>query len=152
MILTLPKVRIAVPSAGPCYANKLIVRTTRARIIYLKNDYKALMSKIEIGLHQHHASYQASNPPSTSSLRQIAGSSGSGDQGLADSPFAKVNSVVDGSPADVAGLKAGDRIRRFGNVNWINHEKLSKVAETVQRNQGVSWRSKVLEREMLTPE
>lgn len=60
------------------------------------------------------------------------------DQGLIDTPFAKVNSVVPGSPADDAGLKAGDRIRKFGDVNWLNHEKLSKVAEIVQRNQGVS--------------
>ena len=60
------------------------------------------------------------------------------DQGLIDTPFAKVNSVIPGSPADDAGLKAGDRIRKLGDVNWLNHEKLSKVAETVQRNQGVS--------------
>ncbi|KAL2042066.1 hypothetical protein N7G274_005254 [Stereocaulon virgatum] len=112
------------------------IRTTRARIIHLRNDYKALMSKIELGLHEHHAAYQASNPPPSSSSSQAAGSSGNADQGLIDTPFAKVNSVVDGSPADQAGLKIGDRIRRFGNVNWINHEKLSKVAETVQRNQG----------------
>lgn len=60
------------------------------------------------------------------------------NQGLNDTPFAKVNSVVPGSPADEAGLKAGDWIRKFGDVNWLNHEKLNKVAETVQRNQGVS--------------
>lgn len=93
------------------------------------------MSKIELGLHEHHAAYQASNPPPSSSTETASGSNA--DQGLVDIPFAKVNSVVDGSPADQAGLKAGDRIRGFGNVNWINHEKLSKVAETVQRNQGV---------------
>ena len=93
------------------------------------------MSKIELGLHEHHAAYQASNPPPSSSTETASGSNA--DQGLVDIPFAKVNSVVNGSPADQAGLKAGDRIRRFGNVNWINHEKLSKVAETVQRNQGV---------------
>ena len=53
-------------------------------------------------------------------------------------PFAKVNSVVTGSPADEAGLKAGDEIIQFGNIDWMNHEKLARVAETVQRNQGVS--------------
>ena len=97
------------------------------------------MSKIELGLHAHHASYQASNPPPASSSSQGIGRSGNAgsDQGLVDTPFAKVNSVVSGSPADAAGLKAGDRVRRFGEVNWLNHEKLSKVAETVQRNQGV---------------
>jgi len=45
---------------------------------------------------------------------------------------------VAGSPAEDAGLRVGDRVRRFGDVNWINHDKLSKVAETVQRNEGVS--------------
>ena len=97
------------------------------------------MSKIERGLHEHHASYQSSNPSNASESGQEAIRTGSTatNQGLADTPFAKVNSIVPGSPADHAGLKAGDRIRRFGDVNWLNHENLSKVAETVQRNQGV---------------
>ena len=95
------------------------------------------MSKIEVGLHEHHAAYQAAHPPGSSSTQAIR-SNGSTAQGVLDTPFAKVNSVVDGSPADQAGLKAGDRIRKFGNVDFLNHEKLSKVAETVQRNQGVS--------------
>ena len=56
---------------------------------------------------------------------------------MIEAAFAKVNSVVAGSPADEAGLKAGDKLRSFGTVNWMNHEKLSKVAEVVQRNEGV---------------
>lgn len=101
------------------------------------------MSKIELGLHEHHASYQASHPPPASGSSQgaIGSRSAAADQGLVDTPFAKVNSVVPGSPADDAGLKAGDRIRKLGDVNWLNHEKLSKVAETVQRNQGVSHKA-----------
>ena len=95
------------------------------------------MSKIEVGLHEHHATHRAANPPVSGST-PAAGSSGTTAQGVLDTPFAKVNSVVAGSPADQAGLKAGDRIRKFGNVDFMNHEKLSKVAETVQRNQGVS--------------
>jgi len=73
--------------------------------------------------------------PNSSQVPKTSGQTS--DQGLVDTPFAKVNSVERGSPADDAGLEAGDRIRRFGHVNWINHEKLSKVAEVVQRNQGV---------------
>ena len=96
------------------------------------------MSKIELGLHEHHAAHQASMPSSTATPPQARSSNTIVDQELVDTPFARVNSVVSGSPADDAGLQAGDRIRRFGNVNWINHEKLSKVAEVVQRNQGVS--------------
>ena len=96
------------------------------------------MSKIELGLHEHHAAQRASTLSSTAAPSQASRSNNTTNQDLVDTPFARVNSVVSGSPADDAGLKAGDRIRRFGNVNWINHENLSKVAEVVQRNQGVS--------------
>lgn len=96
------------------------------------------MSKIELGLHEHYAKHQALDSLPTSTATQVPSSNGQiSDQGLVDTPFAKVNSVEKGSPADDAGLEIGDRIRRFGHVNWINHEKLSKVAEVVQRNQGV---------------
>lgn len=116
------------------------VRTTRSRIIHLRNDYKGLMSRIEAGLHAHHASAQHD-----ASLLN-ASSTGAGNPsastvlpaGIIETPFAKVNSVVGGSPAEYAGLRAGDEIRRFGSVNWTNHEKLSKIAETVQRSEGVS--------------
>ncbi|KAJ9646439.1 putative 26S proteasome regulatory subunit [Coniosporium tulheliwenetii] len=111
------------------------IRTTRARIIHLKNDYKDLMNRIEAGLHAYHASAAAAN--ATRSERQAAttGSSTSGREAL-EAPFAKVNSVVPDSPADTAGLKAGDSILRFGTATWMNHEKLSKVAEVVSQNEG----------------
>ncbi|KAL8735332.1 MAG: hypothetical protein Q9166_000877 [cf. Caloplaca sp. 2 TL-2023] len=110
------------------------IRTTRARIIRLRNDYKSLISKIEDGLHAHHA--QARDLPVMQSGATSSQASTSPASSL-EAPFAKVNNVVAGSPADDAGLRAGDKIRRFGDVDWINHEKLSKVAETVQRNEGV---------------
>ena len=122
------------------------VRTTRSRIIYLKNDFKALMSRIEAGLHAHHASVQhdaslmhASNTAAGGSSSLTAASSSNVlPTTVIEAPFAKVNSVVAGSPAEEAGLRAGDEIRRFGSVNWMNHEKLNKIAETVQHNEGVN--------------
>ncbi|KAI9705991.1 MAG: putative 26S proteasome regulatory subunit [Candelina mexicana] len=128
------------------------IRTTRARIVHLRNDYKGLMSKIEAGLHEHHASAGPITPTETradtAKVQSAAVDSnvdeGASYPGLVETPFAKVNSVVPGSPADDAGLKAGDRIRRFGSANWINHEKLSKVAEVVQRNEGRSILVKVV--------
>lgn len=128
------------------HADIYLVRTTRARIIRLRNDYKALMSKIEAGLHHHHASIQSTTPTAPARLREKpeeeqAGSL-SGHRPF-ETAFARVNSVVAGSPADEAGLKAGDKIRAFDNVNWMNHEKLSKVAEVVQRSEGVSQPTKV---------
>ena len=97
------------------------------------------MSKIELGLHDHHAAYQASNLASTSMSSYRNGEDNVGSHGIPEAPFARVNSVVTGSPADQAGLKAGDRIRKFENVNFMNHERLSKIAEAVQRNRGVSY-------------
>ncbi|KAI4119298.1 MAG: hypothetical protein LQ345_000767 [Seirophora villosa] len=116
------------------------IRTTRARIIRLRNDYKGLMSKIEDGLHSHHAETRNLTAArfSASSEHQLpdANHIPSGSSSL-QAPFAKVNNVVEGSPAEDAGLRAGDKICRFGDVDLMNHEKLSKVAETVQRNEGV---------------
>lgn len=121
-------------------ADDCIVRTTRARIIRLRNDYKGLISRIEAGLHAHHAATaaQASSSALPTATLSHPGTGHRSDTETLGVPFAKVNSVVSGSPADEAGLKVGDCIQQFGSVNWLNHEKLSKVAETVQRNEGVS--------------
>lgn len=125
---------------GRLHANKSnAVRTTRARIIHLKNDYKDLMNRIEAGLHAYHASAAAANASRPERQTATTGSNTSGREAL-EAPFAKVNSVVPDSPADTAGLKAGDSILRFGTATWMNHEKLSKVAEVVSQNEGVSCR------------
>ncbi|KAJ6785911.1 hypothetical protein PWT90_09498 [Aphanocladium album] len=112
------------------------IRTTRARIIRLKNDYKEIMANVEKFLHEHfaNAAETAASAPTAA-----AGASGilpdSETQSL-DQPFAKVNSVAANSPAEAAGLKAGDEIRNFGYVNRGNHDGLKKVAECVQGNEG----------------
>lgn len=111
------------------------IRTTRSRIIHLRNDYKDLMNAIEKQLHQHFASLQDTDdiaPPSASRPEMM----GDSIPETLEEPFAKVNSVVANSPADSAGLKAGDEIRNFGYVNKNNHDGLKKVGECVQGNQG----------------
>jgi Nas2 N_terminal domain len=119
-------------------ADSITVRTTRARIIWLKNDYKDIMNRIEKGLHEHHASMQAAGPPKDESAEVSAAPvAESHSEPIIETPFARVNSVESGSPAHEANLKAGDRIRAFGTANWTNHENLRKLAEVVQRNEGV---------------
>ncbi|EQB59016.1 hypothetical protein CGLO_00663 [Colletotrichum gloeosporioides Cg-14] len=113
------------------------VRTTRARIIHLRNDYKDLMILVEKHLHEHFASLQEDDETQSAPTR--------GDIGLLpdhvpletlQEPFAKVNSVVPGSPAGEAGLKPNDEIRNIGYVSHANHDNLKKVAECVQGNEG----------------
>ncbi|CCF35118.1 26S proteasome non-ATPase regulatory subunit 9 [Colletotrichum higginsianum] len=104
------------------------LRTTRARIIHLRNDYKSLMAVIEKHLHDHFASLQEDD---ISSVRSSGDASLLADHSAPrpPEPFAKVNSVVPGSPAETAGLKPGDEISSFGYVNLSNHDNLTKVGD-----------------------
>ncbi|KAJ5662539.1 26S proteasome non-ATPase regulatory subunit 9 [Penicillium maclennaniae] len=128
------------------------VRTTRVRIIHLRNDHKEVMTHLEKGLHDHFARLQNTPGATTngtnvpSSAPTSATDSTSADAGTLGTPFARVNSVEPGSPAHQAGLKTGDSIRSFGSVHWLNHERLSKVAEAVQQNEGRPLSVKVTRR------
>ncbi|PCG99912.1 Small GTPase superfamily, Rab type [Penicillium occitanis (nom. inval.)] len=116
------------------------IRTTRARIIHLRNDHKEVMKYLEKGLHAHFEALQQAQASSTTSATTTPTQQQNGthatQNGITETPFARVNSVAPGSPADQAGLKAGDVIRSFGTVNWVNHERLTKVGEVVQQNEG----------------
>lgn len=112
------------------------------------------MNVIEKTIHEHFASL-AQQPPET---LDTSTSQSLESRPLAarlaptlDVPFAKVNSVVPGSPADSAGLKAGDEIRNFGYVNRSNNEGLRRVADCVQGNEGVSSTSLVRSLEAALP-
>jgi 26S proteasome non-ATPase regulatory subunit 9 len=97
------------------------------------------MKLIEKGVHAHFANLQNAQGagPTTNGTNVPSALQSSANNTALGTPFAKVNSVVSGSPADQAGLKAGDAVRSFGNINWLNHERLSKVAQVVQENEGV---------------
>ncbi|KKK21915.1 hypothetical protein P175DRAFT_0485135 [Aspergillus ochraceoroseus IBT 24754] len=129
------------------------IRTIRAQIIRLRYDHKEAMNHIEKGIHAHFASLQSARD-STATSGTTNGSASLGSEANTPEtvmggirPFAKVNSVVSGSPADRAGLKTGDAIRSFGSVNWLNHERLSKVAEVVQQNEGRAITVKISRKE-----
>ncbi|KAL7955092.1 hypothetical protein V8C34DRAFT_292651 [Trichoderma compactum] len=111
------------------------IRTTRARIIRLRNDYKDLMTAIEKYLHEHFASIQDGDEAPSTAGDELRILPDSHPEQLGE-PFAKVNTVAANSPAQQAGLQAGDEIRNFGYVNRSNHDGLKKVAECVQGNEG----------------
>lgn len=116
------------------------IRTTRARIIHLKNDHKALMVKLEDAVHEQFAAGKAPENMSAASSQSYSNgvTAFTPPAPVVEPPFARVNSVVPGSPAEESGLHAGDKITRFGTVNWQNHERLGKVAQVVQQNENVS--------------
>lgn len=96
------------------------------------------MGGIEKFLHEHFASLDDANENTTISHEHSDGGilPDFAPEAL-EPPFAKVNTVIDGSPAALAGLKTGDQIRSFGYVNYGNHDGLKKVGECVQGNEGV---------------
>jgi len=112
------------------------IRTTRARIIHLRNDWKDLMALIEKRLHEHFASVQDDDDEPAAPISSDASVPRDSIPETLDQPFAKINTVADNSPAASAGLKPDDRIRNFGYVNHENHDGLKKVAECVQGNEG----------------
>jgi len=138
------------------------IRTTRVRILHLRNDHKEVMKHIEKGLHAHFAALQqnaatSALPDTRSTLATTPAIREAASRETLPThtrvPFAKVESVVNGSPADRAGLKAGDAIVNFGGeVSWENYEHLSQVADVVQQNEGGSLKVQVIRRKDSGPE
>ncbi|KAG9247513.1 26S proteasome non-ATPase-like protein regulatory subunit 9 [Calycina marina] len=115
------------------------IRTTRSRIIYLRNDYKALMAVIEKYVHEEFARRAADSAeaePTTNGVNTNGPTPTISREQPMGPPFAKVNSVISGSPAETAGLQAGDEIRNFGYVDISNHDGLRRVGQCVQGNEG----------------
>lgn len=95
------------------------------------------MSQIEAGLHQLHASSESDDVPPAPAPQRVEITTSS-SVGAVHAPFAKVNTVENGSPASDAGLRPGDYVKKFGAVHALNHERLTRLAREVQMNEGVS--------------
>ncbi|KAH9381673.1 hypothetical protein HPB48_000354 [Haemaphysalis longicornis] len=103
------------------------VQHARHDIVCLLNDHKAVMKDIEKALHDHHAQ-----------VRSGAGGTGNERELCAEvsglEPFAVVGTVENGSPAEAAGLRSGDKIVKFGSVSCSNFNDLMDVAGVVRHS------------------
>ncbi|SOV03802.1 related to 26S proteasome non-ATPase regulatory subunit 9 [Ustilago sp. UG-2017a] len=129
-VLTSNGVNMVTPlidSHGFPLANKdlMAIRSARQRINVLRNDSKALRDRISKLLEL--AINGDALPPSSSvaATTSARGTTGAQQELRA---FAKVNSVADNSPAQTAGLEAGDQILKFGWVTAEDPEGLGALA------------------------
>ena len=97
------------------------------------------MSQIDRGLQEHFAANKLQT--SAGDQHEANGSATEPEFVSRGNTFAKVNTVETDSPAQRAGLRPGDRIEKFGDANWLNNEKLSKVAHIVTECEGVNFQT-----------
>ncbi|KAH3700772.1 26S proteasome non-ATPase regulatory subunit 9-like [Dreissena polymorpha] len=111
------------------------VRHARHQIICLQNDYTALMTEIEEELYRIHAEARQSmaDQPASQS-EQSSKVFDDLEERSRLQPFGNVMSVDEGSPADLAGLKVGDSVIRFGSLTSQNFQGLQNIAAIVQHS------------------
>mmetsp|Transcript_50506 Transcript_50506/g.114702 ORF Transcript_50506/g.114702 Transcript_50506/m.114702 type:complete len:258 (+) Transcript_50506:64-837(+) len=115
-------------------------RHKRHRLSCLRTDHKGLMTAIEAALHELHAAQASETPPSQparAAPEEAENGANGGANGTAHlAPFCLANDVLPGSPAYLGGLRSGDRIQRFGNVDATNHRNLQGLADVVRHSIG----------------
>lgn len=105
------------------------VRKTRAHIVYIQNDLRDIMDKIEEGLHKVHANAREEKV-------HLGTTNYENESKPILSPFLKVDTVTDGSPAKLAGLQVDDLVLAFGSVTLQNFSSLQVIGSIVQYSKG----------------
>jgi 26S proteasome non-ATPase regulatory subunit 9 len=123
-----------------------LIRTTRSRINRLQNDIKSLMQRIETGLHEYFRQQAETagaqggalgplEPVQSESPQPLIVSTTAGSR-VGPVPFARVDSVAENSPAQVAGLQKDDRIVNFGSVMASSHDQMRLISSLVASSEG----------------
>lgn len=108
------------------------IRLIRVKIIRLRNDHTKILSMIEQKL------IDQFNNPTTNTDPQSHDDDGPESINKlleAKIPFARVEEIIDQSPASQAGLNPGDKIIVFdNNIHVGNHNRLTAVVNRVKDN------------------
>ncbi|CEP22825.1 Probable 26S proteasome regulatory subunit p27 AltName: Full=Proteasome non-ATPase subunit 2 [Cyberlindnera jadinii] len=100
------------------------VRTTRVKIIKLKNDLRSVMEEISSRLLSQFQTNAFCKTLEISQEKPV--------------PFAIITEVVSNSPAEFSGLKVQDKVVRFGDIDATNHNDLRNIAPLVKNKVNVS--------------
>ncbi|KAK8950012.1 hypothetical protein KSP40_PGU021404 [Platanthera guangdongensis] len=121
------------------------IRAQRARLLVLRNDHKAVTTKIDENLQVLHSAKLGTNGPHPQSHSDtsnfVSGRTSQTSPMVVDPtsriPFAMVDEISDASPAAEDGLQLGDQILKFGNVE-IGDALIARLASEAQLNEGHS--------------
>lgn len=109
------------------------IRIARNKIVCLRNDLKEVMKKIEDGLHDLHGQ-----------SRDGLGEEPSEVKVALPRPFAKIDVVTPTSPAQDAGVRVGDKVAAFGEIDADNFSELRQIGELVNSKKGQTVTLKVV--------
>jgi len=96
------------------------VRTARHKLACLRTDHFEMMKQLEKGLHALHAQGAIRVPRGGESNGGMNGDAHDGPVSADLPPFAVVDQISEGSPAEEAGLQLWDQILLFGDVTAIS--------------------------------
>lgn len=96
------------------------VRLVRVKIIRLRNDLRDLLGLLEKKLAEQ---FSQVKQDLVNAQHEV-----STEGEISPDPFATVTLVVENGPAYNSGLREGDRLVSFANVNIGTEDKLSKIA------------------------
>lgn len=93
-------------------------RALRQEHICLTNDHKALVSELHAAISElHQAAQRAGTASEGTKAAPPAAAEAPGPVPATGAPFAVINRVEDGSPAQAAGLREGDQVLRVGDIH-----------------------------------
>ncbi|CDW73038.1 26s proteasome non-atpase regulatory subunit 9 [Stylonychia lemnae] len=136
------------------------VRKMRNKLACLQTDHCTVMKQIEEGLLSVHDDYKKNNIniegeelKTQSNFEKMSVSSANPDNLIKQNlevriPFAWISDVINDSPAQQAGLKMGDAIYKFGDVDHSNHENLNAIVELVKKSLNNPIQVKVLRKNL----